>query len=242
MNRLLVIGAASDIAMSVSKIFGKNNYDLTLALRNPRDLKGFADELREDFNIDVQLVSLDILDCSSHAEIAEGFGDFDGIFCSIGYLGDQKKAEQDFQEAELIINSNFVGIVSMINQLINILENKSKGFLIVISSVAGDRGRPSNYFYGSAKAALNTYISGLRARLYSKNIDVMLVKPGYVRTKMITDIETPKLLTISPDFAAKEIYKAHLAKKETIYLRSIWRLIMLIIRNIPEGIFKKLGI
>ena len=242
MNRLLVIGAASDIAMSVSKIFGANNYDLTLALRNPIDLKDFADELREDFNINVRLVTLDIINFSSHAEIAEDLGNFDGIFCSIGYLGDQMKAEKDFQEVELIINSNFLGIVSMMNQLVNILEKKRKGFLIVISSVAGDRGRPSNYFYGSAKAALNAYLSGLRSRLYSKNIDVMIVKPGYVKTKMIAAIETPNFLTVSPDFAAKEIYKAHLTKKETIYIKSLWRLIMLIIRNIPSGIFKRLGI
>ena len=127
-------------------------------------------------------------------------------------------------------------------EFLNILEKKRKGFLIVISSVAGDRGRPSNYFYGSAKAALNAYLSGLRSRLYSKNIDVMIVKPGYVKTKMIAAIETPNFLTVSPDFAAKEIYKAHLTKKETIYIKSLWRLIMLIIRNIPSGIFKRLGI
>lgn len=240
MKRLLVIGASSDIGMSVSKIFGKNNYDLTLALRNPSDLKGFADEIRKDFNIDVRLLSLDILDFSSHTEIAKKIGNFDGVFCSIGYLGNQKKAEKNFHEAKTIINSNFLGIASMINELVNIMENRGKGFLIVISSVAGDRGRPSNYFYGSAKAALNTYLSGLRARLYKKNINVMIVKPGYVKTKMIAGIETPKLLTVSPDFVAKKIYKGFTSKKDTIYVSSIWKFIMILIRNMPERIFKRI--
>jgi short-subunit dehydrogenase len=130
--------------------------------------------------------------------------------------------------------------VSILNVVANEFEKLNDGLIIGISSVAGERGRQSNYLYGSAKAGFTAYLSGLRNRLFKSNVHVMTVKPGFMKTRMIEGIKTPGPLTASPEIAARKIFKAAQSRKNVVYILPVWRLIMFIIRSIPEGIFKKM--
>jgi hypothetical protein len=132
--------------------------------------------------------------------------------------------------------------VSLFNIIANDFEKRRSGFIVGISSVAGDRGRKSNYIYGSAKAALTAYLSGLRNRLYDAQVHVMTVKPGFVATKMTEGMDLPEKLTAQPEEVAKDIYKAQQKSKDVLYTKSIWRFIMMIITAIPEWKFKGMSI
>jgi short-subunit dehydrogenase len=163
-----------------------------------------------------------------------------GVVCAVGYLGDQKRAEQDFDEAKKLIDTNFTGCVSILNIVANDFEARKKGFIIGISSVAGDRGRLSNYMYGSAKAAFSTYLSGLRNRLQKSGVHVLTVKPGFVATKMTAGMDLPPLLSSSPEEVSEDVFRAYKTGKDELYTKWFWKWIMLTIRLIPEKIFKKL--
>jgi decaprenylphospho-beta-D-erythro-pentofuranosid-2-ulose 2-reductase len=158
-----------------------------------------------------------------------------------GYLGDQQQAQEDWEEAAKILQVNYTGAVSILNHLTEEMVARGKGCIVGVSSVAGDRGRSSNYFYGSAKAGFTAYLSGLRNRLSSQNagVHVLTVKPGYVRTAMTEGMELHPLLTASPKQVAEDIYRAVLKRKDVIYTRWMWRYIMLIIKWLPEFVFKK---
>ncbi len=155
-------------------------------------------------------------------------------------LGDQHEAEQNWLQCKHIINSNYTGAVSILNVIANDFERRKKGVIVGISSVAGERGRQSNYLYGSAKAGFTAYLSGLRNRLFHHGAHVVTVKPGFVRTKMIEDIRTPGPLTASPKQVALSVSSAIRKKRNTVYVLSIWSLIMFVIKLIPETIFKRL--
>ena len=148
----------------------------------------------------------------------------------------------DFNETKTVIDSNFTGIVSILNIFANYFEEKEDGFIVAVSSVAGDRGRKSNYTYGSAKAALTTYLSGLRNRLASKNVHVMTVKPGFVDTKMTKNLDLPGLITVSPNYVGKKIFKMQQKRVDRFYVPGYWYFIMAFIKIIPERIFKKIDI
>ena len=157
-------------------------------------------------------------------------------------MGDQQRAQKDFKEAKKIIDTNYTGIVSIFNIIANVFEKRKSGFIVGISSVAGDRGRKSNYIYGSAKAALTAYLSGLRNRLYGSKVHVMTVKPGFVDTKMTKGMDLPEKLTAKPKEVAKDIYIAQQKGKDILYTKWIWKWIMLIIKIIPEWKFKGMSI
>jgi short-subunit dehydrogenase len=157
-----------------------------------------------------------------------------------GYLGDQERAQQDFAESRKIIESNYVGAVSILNVVAEDYHRKGNGVIVGVSSVAGDRGRQSNYVYGSAKAGFTAYLSGLRNRLMKGNVHVMTLKPGFIKTKMVAGLHTPPALTALPDKLATYVYKAIGKKRNVVYYLPLWRYIMTIIVLIPESIFKKL--
>lgn len=244
MKPVLILGAKSDMAKATAVFYAKNGWDLNLAGRNViTELSSFSDRLKDDYDCEINLYDLDILDFQSHKNFFQSFQQKpNGVICFIGLLRDQKKSEMDFNETKTVIDSNFTGIVSILNIFANYFEEKEDGFIFAVSSVAGDRGRKSNYTYGSAKAALNTYLSGLRNRLSSKNIHVMIVKPGFVETKMTTNLDLPELFTVSPGYVAKKIYKMHQKRVDEFYVPGYWYFIMAFIRLIPERIFKKLDI
>jgi len=164
------------------------------------------------------------------------------VVAAFGYLGDQDKAQSDFQEAQKIIQTNFTGAVSILEIVATDFEHRGRGFIIGMGSVAGERGRQSNYVYGAAKGALGTYLSGLRNRLCKRGVQVITVLPGFIDTKMTRGMGLPALLTATPQQVAADIFAAYRKSKNTIYTRWFWRWIMTVIKSIPEPIFKRLSL
>ena len=243
MSYVLIIGAKSDIAKATAREYAKQGYDLYLAARNSSELEEFAKDVITRTQRTVKLLELDILDYKSHQAFYSNLKEKPlGVISAIGYLGEQEKAQSDFDEAKQIMDTNYTGVVSLFNIIADDFEKRRSGFMVGISSVAGDRGRKSNYIYGSAKAALTAYLSGLRNRLYDAQVHVLTVKPGFVATKMTEDMDLPEKLTAQPEEVAEDIYKAQQKGKNVLYTKWIWKWVMLIIRNIPEFQFKKMSI
>jgi len=243
MSYVLIIGAKSDIAKATAREYAKHGYDLYLAARNSTELEEFAKDVITRTQQAVKLIELDILDYKSHQALYDQLDEKPlGVISAIGYLGEQEKAQSDFEEAQQIMDTNYTGVVSLFNIIADDFEKRRSGFIVGISSVAGDRGRKSNYIYGSAKAALTAYLSGLRNRLYDAQVHVLTVKPGFVATKMTEDMDLPEKLTALPEAVAEDIYNAQQKNKNVLYTKWIWRWVMLIIRNIPEWKFKGMNI
>jgi short-subunit dehydrogenase len=243
MSYILIIGAKSDIAKAAARKYANEGYDLYLAARKSEKLVELANDINIRTQRTVTCLELDILDYESHETFYTSLEEKPlGVISVVGYLGTQDKAQSDFAETEKIISTNYTGVVSLLNIIANDFSNRKSGFIIGISSVAGDRGRKNNYIYGSAKAALTAYLSGLRNRLYENNVQVLSVKPGFVATKMTESLDLPEALTSQPEEVAEDIYFAQIKNKNVIYTKWIWRWIMLIIRNIPEWKFKRMNI
>jgi short-subunit dehydrogenase len=243
MPHILIVGAKSDIAMAVARVYATNGYDLYLAARKVSDLDTFARSITISTQRSVKMIEFDILDVENHASFYEQLDEKpQGVISAVGYLGNQEKAEVDCKEAKLIMETNYIGVVSLFNIIAEDFERRRNGFIIGISSVAGDRGRKGNYLYGSAKAALSAYLSGLRHRLYISRVHVLTVKPGFVATRMIVGLELPKILTTKPEKVAEDIYHAQQRNKNILYTKRVWRVIMLTIQVIPEWIFKRMNI
>lgn len=243
MSYILILGARSDMAKAIAHKFAKNGFNLYLAARRHEELKVEAKDLEIRYEVKAKAVEFDALDFNSHHDFYHGLTEKPvGVVCVVGLLGNQKEAEKNFDKNMEIINTNYIGCMSIINIISNDFEEKQNGFIIGISSVAGDRGRQSNYYYGSAKAAFTAYLSGLRNRLDKSNVRVITVKPGYILTSMTEDMELPSLLTGCPDDVAGDIYRGWKKGKDIIYTQWFWRYIMLIIRNIPEIFFKKMSL
>lgn len=165
----------------------------------------------------------------------------DALFCSVGYLGDQKKAEQDIRECELIMQANFNGLLPMLTATAQFFKQQRSGSIMVVSSVAGERGRCSNYCYGSSKAAMTAFLSGMRCSLLPYNVHVMTIKPGYVASRMVAHKKLPPYITASTQRVAKDIVKGFKRRSSVIYTMWLWRYIMAVVRLIPEFIFKRLN-
>jgi len=240
-KNVLILGATSDMALAVARKFGSQGYSITLAARNLEKLKAIQADIQIRQNVPVDIVYFDALEIQSHPAFYHNLPTKpEVVVCVFGLLGDQKRAEHDWEVCEEILLSNYVGAVSILNIVANQMEERKSGVIVGISSVAGERGRQSNYFYGSAKAGFSAYLSGLRNRLYQHGVHVITVKPGFVRTRMIEHMKTPGPLTADPKEVAEDIYEAVIKKKDVIYTRGIWRTVMYVIKSIPEPIFKKL--
>lgn len=243
MSYILIIGAKSDIAKELARVYAKNGYSLYLAARNSDSLVELADDIKIRSNVDVQLKELDVSKYDIHEEFYNNLEVKPlGVIVEAGYMADQKECEKDFTKTINTINVNYTGVVSLLNIIANDMESNKNGFIVGVSSVAGDRGRKANYIYGSSKAAFSAYLSGLRNRLYESKVSVLTVKPGFVNTKMTEGLDLPEKLTSQPEEIALDIFKAQQKQKDVLYTKGIWKLIMLIIKHIPEFIFKKLSI
>lgn len=241
MKNALILGAASDIAKAIAHQYAGEGYNLVLAARNPVRLAETATDIQIRYGVDVSTAEFDALDFAGHAAFYNALNPKpDVVVLVFGYLGDQAKAQDDFAESKLIIDTNYTGAVSILNIVANDFERRRSGTIIGVSSVAGDRGRGSNYVYGSAKAALTAYLSGLRNRLAKSNGHVITVKPGFVRTKMTEGLPLPAPVTAKPEQVAQDVFKADQKKHDQVYSLWMWRYLMLVIRNIPEPIFKKM--
>lgn len=237
-----MIGAAADVGRELCHEYGKAGYDLVLAARNIERLQADKSDYEIRYSVKVELLELDVTDYWSHEKILSPILDtVDGAIYIAGYLGDHEKAKIDWDEAQNIIDVNYSGAVSALNTIANAFEKRKSGWIVGISSVAGDRGRGSNFYYGSAKAAFTAYLSGLRNRLAPVGVHVLTVKPGFIATKMVAHFPpTPKPITATAQKVAKDVIKAQKKGKNTLYTTWPWRWIMLIIVLIPEKIFKKL--
>ncbi len=242
-KKLLVIGGKSDIGMAAARCFAANGFDIQLAARQSAQLKNDAADFKIRYQCQVTLHELDVLDIESHESFIAGFESLpDVVLSAAGFSGSQSFAQKGFHHARQVIDTNYTGLVSLMEKLASRYEQRGHGCMIGISSVAGDRGRKSNYIYGSAKAAYAHYLSGLRNRLARFGVSVITVKPGFVHTRMTQGMSLPRLITASPEAVADDIYKAYKNKRNIIYSRWYWRWIMLIIKGIPESIFKKLSL
>jgi short-subunit dehydrogenase len=243
MAYILILGARSDIARAVSHTFARNGFNLYLAARRHEELDPDQRDLTIRYGVMVETREFDVLATTGHGAFYNGLGEKPiGVVCAVGYLGDQEKAERDPAEARRILDTNFTGCVSILSIVANDFEKRSEGFIIGISSAAGDRGKKSNYYYGSAKAGLTAFLSGLRNRLHPSGVRVITVKPGFVSTKMTEGMDLPRALTATPEEAADDIFRAWLKDRDVIYTKWYWKFIMLIIRHIPEKIFRKLSL
>jgi short-subunit dehydrogenase len=229
------------MAIAISKKFAAAGYGLQLAARDTGRLRPLQSDLSIRYNLPCTLHEFDAAQPGQHPAFFAGLTPQPDITISVfGYLGDQPLAQSDWKECERIILSNYTGAVSILNIVADSYAARQNGTIVGISSVAGERGRQSNYFYGSAKAGFTAYLSGLRNRLFPQGVHVLTVKPGFVYTRMTDNMPLPALLTATPEQVAGDIYRAVLKKSNVIYTRWFWRWIMLIIRNIPESIFKRL--
>ena len=239
----LILGARSAIAMAIAHLFAKNGYDIQLAARNPDSLAADKYDIELRYKVTVTCHDFDALNIASHEQFVEQLPLLPDIaVCAVGYMGDQTENERDMKVTSMVMRSNYEGPASILAVLANSFEERGSGCLVGISSVAGERGRATNYIYGSAKAGFTVFLSGLRNRLSQKNIHVVTVLPGFVATKMIDGMDLPAKLIGQPEEVAVGVLKAVQKKQNVIYVKPIWRFIMMIIRNIPERFFKRMNI
>ncbi|MET1754416.1 SDR family oxidoreductase [Novosphingobium sp. RD2P27] len=242
---ILVIGARSDIGMATAHAFAARGFTVQLAARNVAALRDDARDLEIRHGISVTLHEVDALDLASHPAFVDTLPVLPGVVvCAVGYMGEQKQNENSLDEMVTVLRSNFEGPASLFTLLANRMVTRGSGTLVGISSVAGIRGRGANYVYGSAKAGFSTFLSGLRNRLArdKTGVHVVTVLPGFVQTHMTQGMDLPAKLTAQPQEVGAAIVRAVEKQRNVIYVRPIWQLIMLIIRHIPESIFKKLSL
>jgi decaprenylphospho-beta-D-erythro-pentofuranosid-2-ulose 2-reductase len=239
---MIILGSNSEISQAfIEKALEANEKYSTIYLftSNKETTEKFAKHLDVKFLQQTEVIELDL-----RAEIDYTKFDYissDLLFCATGYLGEgTEEGLYDQKNTELIIDINYAKLVPVLTFFAKKMERQRAGTMIVLSSVAGERGRQSNFIYGSAKAGLTAYLSGLRNYMFERKVHVLTIKPGFMDTKMTEGLPLNPKLTATPKQAAEAIYKAYKSGKNVAYILPIWRIIMLIIKNIPEFIFKKL--
>ena len=244
MRNILIIGATSAIAEATARRFAATGARFYLVGRNTERLAAIARdlEIRSGQPILYESLDLDLLD--QHPALLEraiqALGSVDVALIAHGALSDQNACQQSVTATLATINTNALSVISLATLLANTFEERGRGTLIAISSVAGDRGRQSNYVYGAAKGMVSLFLQGLRNRLSSKGVQVITVKPGFVDTPMTAAFEKKGLLWAQPDQIAQGIVAAVEHGRDEVYLPWFWRWIMRIIRHIPERVFKRL--
>jgi decaprenylphospho-beta-D-erythro-pentofuranosid-2-ulose 2-reductase len=241
MPTALLLGAASDMAIAIAEEFASHGYDIQLAARNVNRLLPLQSDLAIKYSSRVSIHEFDALAFDTHQSFFDELNPKpDVTVCVFGYLGENEKAVKDWQQASKIIHTNYTGAVSILNTVAMYYADQGKGVIAGIASVAGERGRQSNYLYGSAKAGFTAYLSGLRNSLYHRGVHVVTVQPGFVYTKMTEDLKLPAMLTAKQEEVAQAVYKAVVKKKNVVYVKWFWKPIMTVIKTIPEFMFKKL--
>lgn len=245
MQKVLIIGATSAIAEATARRFAQQGASLFLLARNQERLAGLASDLKVRGAASVGYAAFDANDFDRHETaldraIKEMAG-IDTVLIAHGTLGDQKACEKNFSLILQELNTNAISVMSLLTHLANRLEAQGHGTIAVISSVAGDRGRQSNYVYGTAKGAVSIFLQGLRNRLYKSGVHVLTVKPGFVDTPMTASFKKG-VLWAQPDTIAQSILAGIDKKRDEIYAPFFWRFIMTIICSVPEKVFKRLSL
>jgi decaprenylphospho-beta-D-erythro-pentofuranosid-2-ulose 2-reductase len=240
---VLILGATSAIARHVAASFAARGHALFLAGRDVAEVERLAADLRLRHNVETAAGRFDAEDYEGHRafvkDVVRRMGDLEGVVVAFGYLGEQEAAEKDYEETFRVIDRNFTAAVSVLNHCAEFFETRRAGFIVAISSVAGDVGRRSNYLYGAAKGGLNVYLQGLRARLFRAGVRVLTVKPGFVDTPM-TFGRPGLFLVASPAEVGEKIVRATLRGSDVTYVPWFWRFVMLAIKLTPERVRKRL--
>ncbi|MFC5078839.1 NADP-dependent 3-hydroxy acid dehydrogenase YdfG [Vibrio thalassae] len=244
MKNILIIGATSGMALAVARKYAQRRNRLFLVARDGKKLTTIASDLTARGAEKVATFELDVNDLANHEtmldSVHKSIGDIDIALIAHGTLPEQKKCEGDVNLLVKEFNTNTVSTLALLTLISNKMEARQRGTIAVITSVAGDRGRASNYVYGSSKAAVSTFISGLRVRMKQSNVSVLDIRPGFVATPMTQSLDLPERLTASTDTVAKDIVKAIEYGKSIIYTPFFWRYIMLCIKTLPLFLFNKL--
>jgi decaprenylphospho-beta-D-erythro-pentofuranosid-2-ulose 2-reductase len=243
--RILILGATSAIAMAVARAFVPRRPHFFLVARSTDKLETVRLDLLTRGATAVQVRALDLDQIDAHVPMLEEalatLGSLDAALIAHGVLGDQQKAQTEFVAAWSILQTNFISAASLITWLANYFEAQKRGTLAVIGSVAGDRGRKSNYVYGASKGALEIFLAGVRNRIDRFGVHVLTIKPGLVATPMTAQICKGPLFA-SPEKVARGIVRAIDRRKNVVYVPAFWALILFVIRSIPERIFKRLDL
>ncbi|ARU56021.1 short chain dehydrogenase [Oleiphilus messinensis] len=243
MSTVLILGARSDIGLATAHRFAKAGYDVLLAARNAADLEKDCADIRIRYSVASSVHEFDVLSLETQQVFVDKLPILpDIVVCAVGLMVEQQGLDESCLQAQLVLKTNYLGPVAIFNLFAELFEARGSGLLIGISSVAGDRGRKSNYLYGSAKAGFTAYLSGLRNKLHQSGVGVMTVKPGFVRTAMTKGMKLPGLLTAEPQEVADDIFSAVQKKRDVVYSKWFWFWIMLLIRCIPEFVFKRLSL
>lgn len=243
---VLILGATSPIARAIAARFAQEGHPVFVAARDTEEAGRIAADLGVRFGVPVAHGHFDALE--PHAEhtafvasVEEALGPIAVALVAFGEMGAQEESEEDFDQARRVIEINYTGAASACEAVAARLAERGAGSIIGISSVAGDRGRASNYFYGSAKGAFTLYLQGLRNRLFKHGVHVMTVKLGFVDTRMTFGMQTA-IPIASPEAVAQAVYGAWSRGADALYYPRFWRGIMGVIKAIPERVFKRLSL
>ncbi|MBV0911806.1 SDR family oxidoreductase [Anianabacter salinae] len=240
---VLILGAGSDMAKATARLYASKGYAVRLAGRSPERFETLVADLRTRSDVDASCHAFDALAPEGHKAFVDALPDLpDVAICFVGAMGQQSENAADPLKGVEVMRATFEGPASVLAHLANGMEARGSGTLVGVSSVAGDRGRATNYVYGSAKAGFTAFLSGLRNRLAKRGVHVVTVKPGFVATAMTEGMDTPKPLTADAQEVADAIFAAVAKGRNIIYVRPLWRLVMAVIVSIPEPIFKKLNL
>jgi len=241
---VLILGASSAIAEATARRLASSGASLFLVARDPARLDIIADDLRVRGAPQVHTLAVNLTERDRHPEIAAAVADalpaLNTVLIAHGVLPDPEACEANPGFAVESLDVNFVSVVSLAGHLTPLLAQRSQSTFAVISSVAGDRGRQSNYIYGAAKGGLNVFLDGLRNRLWPSGVNVLTITPGFVDTPMTAHIEAKGPLWAQPDDIAAGIVAAIEKRRSVVYLPAYWRLIMFFVRNVPDLLFKRL--
>ena len=243
----VIVGATSEIARAIVRELAQSGGRLVVAARDEEELHLLAQDVELRTAAKVTPIRLDVTDFGLHEEFVNAciaaLGSVEGVVLCQGYMADQEQAAADWTLAREMIDVNFSAGVSLGNLFAAHMTPLGRGYICGVSSVAGDRGRQSNFLYGSTKAAFSTYLDGLRNRLFPSGVAVITVKPGFVDTSMTWGLLNPRSpLVATPERVARDIGRAIRRRKNTVYTPWFWALVMLVIRLVPEPIFKRLSL
>lgn len=243
MHKVLVIGATSKIAHETSKVFAATGAWLVLVGRNQAKLAAVADDLRVRGAGKVEVLLNDLNQIDRHPEMVrsatEAFGGLDMALIAHGTLPDQRSCEQSVEETMKELSTNCLSVISILTLLANYFEPQRRGCIAVITSVAGDRGRQSNYVYGMAKGGVSLFLQGMRNRLFKAGVQVVTIKPGFVDTPMTASF-SKNFLYANAQTVGKRIYRSMIKGNDVVYVPWFWRWIMVLIKIIPERVFKQI--
>jgi short-subunit dehydrogenase len=243
---VLIAGATSTIARHAAGELAARGARLYLAARDEAEAGRIGQDLEVRRGAEVSWGPFEATDYEGHEclldSAGEAMGGLDGVLVAVGMLGDQGRAEADPGHLREVIEVNYSAPASLITAAANRFEEQGHGWIAALSSVAGDRGRPSNYAYGSAKAGLTAFLEGLRGRLHKSGVHVLTAKPGPTDTKMTFGMDDPPPLMDEPERVAKRIVWAIETERDVCYAPPIWRYVMAAIRLIPASVFKKLDL